>query len=263
MTTTPTALLSVAAEAARAAGELLAERFARRDEEAVGTKSTHTDPVTEADMAAERAIREVLAARRPGDRVLGEEGGETGGEAQADDGLLWIVDPLDGTVNFLFGIPQWCVSVAVHDGDGALAGVILDPVRDELFAAERDGAVTLGDRPLEASGRDELATALVATGFGYDPAVREAQAAVVARLLPRVRDVRRLGSAALDLAWMAAGRLDAYYERGVQQWDIAAGTLLCERAGLELRHLEARGAEPAGLLAAPAGLVEALLALDI
>lgn len=263
MSATPSALGVVAAEAARAAGELLAERFARRDEEAVGTKSTPTDPVSEADMAAERAIREVLAARRPGDRVLGEEGGESGGDEQADAGLLWIVDPLDGTVNFLFGIPQWCVSVAVHDADGALAGVVYDPLRDELFAAQRGGAATLGGRALEASTREELATALVATGFGYDPAVRQAQAAVVARLLPRVRDVRRVGSAALDLAWTAAGRLDAYYERGVQQWDIAAGALVCERAGLEVRELRARGEAPAGLLAAPAGLVEPLLALDV
>ena len=263
MTVTPTTLGVVAAEAARAAGELLAQRFAQRNEKPVRTKTTPTDPVSEADMAAERAIREVLAARRPGDRVLGEEGGETSGDDEAEAGLLWIVDPLDGTVNFLFGIPAWCVSVAVHDGEGALAGVVYDPLRDELFAAERGGAATLGDRPLEASARDELATALVATGFGYDPAVREAQAAVVARVLPRVRDVRRAGSAALDLAWTAAGRLDAYYERGVQQWDIAAGVLVCERAGLEVRELAARDAAPAGLLAAPAGLIEPLLALEI
>ena len=261
VSSSPGELRVVAADAARAAGALLLQRFGAAEAEDVRTKSTPTDPVSEADLAAERAIREILGARRPGDAILGEEGGQSAGADTPGDSpeLRWIVDPLDGTVNYLYGIGQWCVSVAVHDDDGALAGVVYDPLRDELFAAERDGVPTLNGQPLERPVRDELATALVATGFSYDAAERERQAAVVGALLPRVRDVRRLGSAALDLAWTAAGRVDAYYERGGKPWDVAAGSLLCERAGLAVRRIEPRGDhEPLGLLAAPAALADAL-----
>lgn len=257
LSASPTALRVIATEAARLAGELLRERFVAGGERAVGSKSSSTDPVSEADLAAERAIRELLAKRRPGDAILGEEGGET----QVGEGLRWIVDPLDGTVNFLFGIPQWCVSVAVHDDQGGLAGVVFDPLRDELFAAERGGPATLDGSPVAGSDCSRLEAALVATGFGYDASVRELQAAVVARALPVVRDVRRMGSAALDLAWTAAGRYDGYYERGVQAWDIAAGSLLCERAGLAVRPLDERGAAPAGLIVAPPRLIDDLQAL--
>jgi myo-inositol-1(or 4)-monophosphatase len=250
-------LLAVAEEAARAAGAVLLERFGgpRRD---VRAKSTPTDLVSEADIAAERALRAALAARRPEDAVLGEEGGDRGA---GTSGVRWIVDPLDGTVNFLFGIPQWGVSVACEDHDGPLAGIVHDPLRDETFAATRDGPATLGGESVESSSRDELATAMVATGFAYDAEVRAAQAEVAARLLPRVRDLRRLGSAALDLAYTACGRYDAFYERGLQPWDRAAGELLCARAGLELRELHPRDALPGGLLAAPPALAEALHAL--
>ena len=253
------ALLAIAEDAARAAGELLRERFLAGGERAVGSKSTRTDPVSEADLAAERAIRAVIAERRPGDAIIGEEGGET----QEGEGLRWIVDPLDGTVNFLFGVPQWCVSVAVHDGSGGLAGVVYDPLREELFAGARGLDATLNGRVVHGSSRIELATALVATGFAYDAGVRAAQARVIAALLPRVRDVRRMGSAALDLAWTAAGRYDAFYERGVQIWDTAAGAVLCSCAGLEVRALEAdRDAGlPGGVVVAPAGLLDGLSAL--
>jgi len=243
-------LLSIAEDAARAAGAVLLERFGGPRRE-VRSKSTPTDLVSEADIEAERALRGVLAARRPDDAVLGEEGGDRGA---GTSGVRWIVDPLDGTVNFLFGIPQWAVSVACADGDGLLAGVVLDPLRDEVFAATRDGPATRDGEPVEASSRGDLATAMVGTGFAYDAEVRAAQAEVAARVLPRVRDLRRMGSAALDLAWTACGRYDAYYERGLQPWDRAAGELLCARAGLELRELPAHGALPAGLLVAPATL---------
>jgi myo-inositol-1(or 4)-monophosphatase len=252
-----TELRVIAAEAARAAGELLRERFVAGGERAVGSKSTPTDLVSEADLAAEREIRTVIAARRPADAILGEEGGET----QVGEGLRWIVDPLDGTVNFLFGLPQWCVSVAVHDDDGGLAGVVYDPLRDELFAGERGGRATLDGTPLTGSQSSDLATSLVATGFAYSADVRAIQAQVVARVLPRVRDIRRMGSAALDLAWTAAGRYDAFYERGVQTWDIAAGTILCRCSGLETRALEPAGVAPAGVVVAPAGLIGALAEL--
>ena len=243
MSACPTALRVIAAEAARAAGALLLERFEAGTERATATKSTPTDLVSEADHAAEAAIRETLAARRPDDAIVGEEGEDVAGTT----GLRWIVDPLDGTVNFLFGIPQWCVSIAC----AGEAGVVYDPLRDELFAATRGTPTTLDGVPVSPSQRTDLATALVATGFGYDARIREAQAAVVARVLPRVRDIRRAGSAALDLAWVAAGRLDAYYERGVQPWDIAAGVLLCDQCGLHVETLEPRDDLPAGILVAP------------
>jgi myo-inositol-1(or 4)-monophosphatase len=176
-------------------------------------------------------------------------------------GLRWVVDPLDGTVNFLFGIPQWAVSVACEDAEGTLVGVVHDPLRDETFAARRDGPATRDGEPVTASEREDLATAMVATGFAYEAAVRAAQAEVAARVLPRVRDLRRLGSAALDLAWTACGRFDAYYERALRPWDLAAGALICRRAGLEVRSLPAAGSLPPGLLAAPPALADPLLEL--
>ncbi|HWX52425.1 MAG TPA: inositol monophosphatase family protein [Solirubrobacteraceae bacterium] len=273
-----TALLEVAVEAARTAGSMLLER-ARRGAREVVSKSTPTDLVSEADISAERAIRELLAARRPADGFVGEEGGSTEGTT----GLSWVVDPLDGTVNFLFGIPQWCVSVAVRDGEGMLAGAVYDPNRDELFTGTREGPARLsgpaGDAtdlagPLRAAGagpRDvagprgprgaALPAAMVATGLAYDAAVREAQAKVLARLVPRVRDIRRFGSAALDLTWTAAGRYDAYFERSVKQWDIAAGALICERAGLRVVELEPYENLPWGILVAGPELLEPLLEL--
>jgi myo-inositol-1(or 4)-monophosphatase len=176
-------------------------------------------------------------------------------------GLRWVVDPLDGTINFLFGIPQWAVSIACEDERGTFVGVIYDPMRDELWTAERDGPALLDGRPIQASDRAELATAMVATGFGYDAEVRRLQAAVAARLLPEVRDIRRFGSAALDLAWTAAGRYDAYYERGLNAWDLAAGELLCVRAGLSVRGLAPAPPAAAGVLVAPDALIDALESL--
>ena len=242
---------AIAEEAARTAGSILLDRFG--SERALErTKSSPTDLVSEADLLAERAIRDVLAAQAPDDAVMGEEGADTPGTS----GRRWIVDPLDGTVNFLFGIPQWAVSVACE----GVAGVIFDPCRDELFVAA-DGVATLNGERLTASTRSDLSEALVGTGFGYEPEVRAGQAEVVARLLPRVRDIRRAGAAALDLAWAAAGRLDAFYERGVKPWDIAAGTLLCEAAGLAVCPLEATGSLPSGIVVAPPALAEPLLEL--
>lgn len=239
----PGVLLDVATEAARTAGALLLERFGR--ERVLATKSTPTDLVSEADLAAERAIRAILAARVPDDAIMGEEGEDTPGTS----GRRWIVDPLDGTVNFLYGYPQWCVSIACE----GLAGAIYDPVRDELFAATADAPATLNGVALQADGAATLDHALVATGFGYDPARRALQAAVASRVIPRARDVRRGGAAALDLAWCAAGRLDAYYERGVNVWDVAAGELICARAGLYVERLEPVGELPWGcFVAAPA-----------
>jgi myo-inositol-1(or 4)-monophosphatase len=256
-------------QAARLAGGLLAERAAGGAERAVASKSTPTDLVSEADLASQRAIRALLAERRPGDGFLGEEEDE---DEAGESGLRWIVDPLDGTVNFLFGIPQWCVSVAVADREGTLAGAVYDPNREELFTATRDGPATLSasGRVLELRGRfldprgqdgadtGGLAAAMVATGLAYDADVRERQAEVLSRLVGRVRDIRRFGSAALDLAWTAVGRFDAYYERTVKPWDIAAGELVCRRAGLEILELAAAEGLPWGVLAARPGLAREL-----
>lgn len=254
----PAALLELAVALAREAGALLLERFDAGRERALASKSTPTDLVSEADLASERLIRRRLTEARPDDGFLGEEGGERSGS----NGLRWIVDPLDGTVNFLFSIPQWCVSVAVADADGVLAGAIFDPCRSELFVAVRDGgAPLLNGAPIAASEAKDLSTAMVATGFAYDSDVRAAQADVLARLMPRVRDIRRFGSAALDLAWTAAGRYDAYYERTVKPWDIAAGTLICERAGLTVCELPEHERLPPGVLAAAPTIAGPLLEL--
>jgi myo-inositol-1(or 4)-monophosphatase len=253
-------LRALAEDVAREAGELLRERF-HGPAGPLRTKSSPTDLVSEADLAAERLIRERLAAARPHDAVLGEEGGDRGPAAGGARELRWVVDPLDGTINFLFGIPQWSVSIACEDAEGALAGVVHDPLRGEMFAAVRGGPPTLDGAPVEASRRDDLAMAMVATGFAYDADVRAAQAEVAARVLPRVRDLRRMGSAALDLAWTACGRYDAYYERGLKRWDLAAGALLCTSAGLSVRPLAEAGELPDGLLVAPAALAEGLYGL--
>jgi myo-inositol-1(or 4)-monophosphatase len=163
-------LLDIASEAARAAAGELRDRFGHR-QDGVRTKSSPTDLVSDADVSAESAIRSVLARHRPGDAILGEEGGATG-----EGELRWVVDPLDGTINFLFGIPAFAVSVACEDASGPIVGVVLDPIRDECFTATRSGAPMLNGEPISSSPAEELATAMVATGFGYDSRVRARQA---------------------------------------------------------------------------------------
>lgn len=255
MTALQDELLSVAHAAARAGAAELLPRFGQR-QEGIRSKSGPTDLVSAADLAAEGAIRRVLGEHRPQDAILGEEGGASGtGE------LRWVIDPLDGTTNFLFGIPMFAVSVACEGPDGMLVGVVLDPVREETFAASRSTEPTLNGAGIAASRREDLATSLVATGFAYDADVRAHQAEVLIRVLPRVRDIRRAGSAALDLCWSACGRMDAYYERGIKPWDWAAGALIAERAGLVLRELESDSEVPFGVLAASPALVDELLGL--
>jgi len=245
------AALEIAEEAARAAGALLLDQYG--GEHAIHSKSTPTDLVSEADFAAERLIRGILRERAPEDGIVGEEGDDV----PSSSGRHWVVDPLDGTINFLFGYPQWCVSVAC---DG-VAGVVYDPLRDELFAGGEGLPTTFNGEPVESPQRGDLATALVATGFGYDAGQRGEQGVLAATVLPRCRDLRRAGSAALDLAWAAVGRVDAFYEHGVQRWDIAAGVLLCAGAGLDVRPLRARENLPAGVMAAPPAIADELAAL--
>jgi myo-inositol-1(or 4)-monophosphatase len=236
--------LDLAERAARAAGEVLMSYYGRTPE-GLGSKSSDTDLVSDADREAERVVRELLERERPDDGLLAEEGSRSEGAS----GRRWLVDPLDGTVNFLYGFPAWAVSVALEDGDGLAAGVVHAPLNGETFCAARgEGAwVAESGRGLRVRDCRVLARAMVATGFSYEPERRERQAEVVRRLLPQARDIRRAGAAALDLAWLAAGRLDAFYERGLNPWDWAAGCLLVGEAGGALRWLEG---EPDGLVAA-------------
>jgi myo-inositol-1(or 4)-monophosphatase len=218
--------LELAERAARAAGEVLLSYYGRPPE-GVESKSSATDLVSDADREAERTIRELLEAERPQDGLVAEEGSR----AEAASGRRWVVDPLDGTINFLYGFPAWAVSVALEDGDGALVGVVHSPIHGETFRAVRGEGALLGDRALRVRPERPLEQALVATGFSYEPDRRAVQAEAIAKLLPRARDIRRAGAAALDLAWVAAGRVDAFFERGLHHWDWAAGRLLVEEAG--------------------------------
>jgi myo-inositol-1(or 4)-monophosphatase len=256
----PRQLLALASQAAKAAGELLRERFEAGGRLGVSSKSTPTDLVSEADLASQKAIRELILVRRAEDGFLGEE---EGADSAGTSGLQWVVDPLDGTINFVFGIPLWCVSVAVRDDAGMLVGVIDAPMQGETFTAIRGGVALRNGEPLVASKprAELLSEALVATGFAYDAAVRAAQAEVIRGMLSSVRDIRRCGAAALDLAWTAAGRFDAFFERTVKPWDTAAGALLCECAGLEVHELPERPGLPEGILVAPAALAAPLLEL--
>ena len=215
------------------------------------SKSSSTDMVSDADREAEQAIAALLRAERPDDGLLGEEGADVEGTS----GRRWVVDPLDGTTNFLYGFPAWAVSVAVEDDEGAIAGVVYDAVRDELFAAERGRGATANGAPIEVRTGAALDRALIATGFGYDAGRRARQAEIVRVVLPKVRDIRRAGAAALDLAWVAAGRLDGYWERGLHPWDWAAGRLLVTEAGGLVHDLPG---DPHGLVAAEPALIAPL-----
>ena len=231
------------------------------DDATVRTKSSPTDPVTLADTETEQFVRDRLAQLRPGDSVLGEEGGATPG-----DGVVrWVVDPIDGTVNFLYGIPAYAVSIAAQVGGVSVAGAVADVVGDRVYsAASGGGAHVSADgrrRPLACNRVGDLAMALLGTGFGYAPGRRAAQAELLARILPEVRDVRRMGSAALDLCLVAAGRLDVYYEHGLQVWDWAAGALIAAEAGAVVVLPEPDGSGSGGvlLLAAAPGVAAQLI----
>jgi myo-inositol-1(or 4)-monophosphatase len=277
-------LLALAVSAAREAGDLLASREGQVA--VAATKSSPTDVVTEMDRRAEDLIRARIAAARPSDAILGEEGGQTG-DTPAAGGVRWIIDPLDGTVNYLYGLHDWAVSIAAEadgpdggqDGGGKggrqiIAGAVLVPMRDELFSAVRGGGAWLTRRgpgagpPARLRCRPgvPLEAALVGTGFGYRAGRRQVQGAVVAALLPRIRDIRRGGCASVDLCAVAAGQLDGYYERGLNYWDYAAGALIAAEAGATLG--DSRGGPPSTSMTVAAGpalfgpLVAALAGLD-
>jgi myo-inositol-1(or 4)-monophosphatase len=234
--------LELAERAARAAGEVLFAYYGRVPE-GLASKTSATDPVSDADREAERVIRELLSAERPDDGLVGEEGSRIEGEHSR----RWIVDPLDGTVNFLYGLRAWGVSIALEDEEGLAVGVVFNPVSGECFAAERGRGATMSGRPIHVTDCRSLDSAMVATGFSYEAVRRAEQAQLLVELLPRIRDLRRAGAAALDLAYVAAGRVDAYYERGLKRWDEAAGLLLVQEAGGVTAELDG---EPQGVVAA-------------
>jgi myo-inositol-1(or 4)-monophosphatase len=227
----PRDLSALAIGIAREAGELAARR--RREGVAIAaTKSGIADIVTEADREVEALIRRRIAEARPDDGFLGEESGAS----DATSEITWVVDPIDGTVNYAYGIPQYAVSIAAVSGSAdpatwtAEAAVVFNPASGELFHAHRGRGAWLGDDPIQVSETGP-AGALLATGFGYDPATHAPALERLARVMPLARDIRRIGSAALDLAFVACGRFDGYYERGLNPWDHAAGVLLVEEAG--------------------------------
>jgi myo-inositol-1(or 4)-monophosphatase len=257
----PAELLALARDVVARAAELVTA--ARADALGqVSTKSTPTDPVTAADRAAERFVVDAILAARPADGVLGEEGAERPGTS----GVRWVLDPIDGTVNFLYGIPAYAVSLAAEVDGVTVAGVVRNVVTGEEWSATRGGGAYRGETRLRGSACTRLDRALVGTGFGYDADRRRQQARVLAEVLPVVRDIRRIGSAALDLCGAAEGRLDAYYERGLSPWDLAAGELVAAEAGLLVTGLRGRPPGEAMTVAAPpalhAPLHELLVALD-
>ena len=243
----PDELLALARDVAREAADLVTERR-RHGVEVADTKSSPTDVVTEVDHAAEELIRKRLLEARPGDGFVGEEGAAD----TSASGITWVVDPIDGTVNFLYGIPQYAVSIAARRGDEVVAGVVVDVVKGECFTATRGGGAHLDGRPVQVRGVVPLAQRLVFTGFSYERDTRVAQAAAVRELLGRVRDIRRLGSAALDLCYLACGRADAYVEEGLHDWDLAAGGLILEEAGGRVGEATGAGGKRC-IVAAPAG----------
>ncbi|MFF7341295.1 inositol monophosphatase family protein [Streptomyces sp. NPDC008163] len=257
-------LLDLALEAARLAGRLL------RDGRPAGlgvaaTKSSPVDVVTEMDIAAEKLITEFLVERRPLDGYLGEEGGTT---ARGSTGVRWVIDPLDGTVNYLYGLPSWAVSIGVEVDGERVAGVVEAPMRGETYFARRGHGAFVTGGPygdehvrLRCRPNAPLAESLVATGFNYVAEVRAHQAEVAHDLIPQVRDIRRGGSAAIDLCDVAAGRLDGYYERGLHPWDLAAGDLIAREAGALTGGRPGRPADGELTVAASPGVFEPLQAL--
>jgi myo-inositol-1(or 4)-monophosphatase len=252
----PDALRLLAESTAREAGALLLTGLHQARTE-VSTKSTATDMVSEMDRASEALIVKRLLDARPADGMVGEEGTERAGTS----GVRWIVDPLDGTTNYLYGLAGFGVSIAAEQDGTVVAGVVLDVVHDELFAASRGGGATLDGTPIIASSAMDLPRALIATGFSYSAERRARQAAALVEVLPHVRDIRRFGAAAVDLCAVACGRVDGYFERGLAQWDLAAGGLIASEAGASVTDLRGGPPRPDSVLACAPGIAADLLDL--
>jgi myo-inositol-1(or 4)-monophosphatase len=242
-----TELGELAFELARGAGRRI--RAGRRRSFAVAAKSTPTDLVTEVDRAVEKWLRTQIAERRPGDAILGEEVGGQGGTS----GVRWVLDPIDGTVNFALDLPQYAVSIAAEEAGTVVAACVHNPASAEFFHAVRGGGAWLDQRRLTGPRVVPLERAVVGTGFSYDACRRGRQGAVVAALLPGIADIRRAGSASLDICAVAAGRLDAYFEAGLNVWDWSAAALIATEAGCAVSGL--RGRQPSTEMTAAAGPV--------
>jgi myo-inositol-1(or 4)-monophosphatase len=256
--TVPEELLELAVRMARRAAET-ARRMRADGVAPVATKTTDTDVVTAADRAVERQIVETLRQERPTDVVLGEEYGDSAAGTPVPPGAVrWIVDPIDGTVNYLYGLPQYAVSIAAEVDGEVVAGVVVNAATGTEWTAVRGGGAHRDGSPVHASAQDRLTQAMVGTGFGYDPARRAHQAGVLAGLITEVRDIRRFGAAALDLCLAAEGSIDAYYEKGLHAWDLAAGGLVATEAGLRVEGLHGDPAGPDLVVAAPPALFPAL-----
>ncbi len=255
-------LLDLAQSFARSAGRLVREGRPDRVDVAA-TKSSAVDVVTAMDLSSEQHLRQLIARHRPDDGILGEEEGLLAGTS----GLTWVLDPVDGTVNYLYGIPAYAISVAVVAGEPdplrwtAVAGSVHSVADGRTYAAGRGLGATCDGVVVRSNDVRELATSLVGTGFGYTTARRSAQGRVVAELLPLVRDIRRIGSAALDLCRVAEGTLDLHYERGLNPWDLAAGALIAQEAGAVVTGLRGVPASAEMTVAGPAGTVAELAAL--
>ncbi|MEU6845365.1 inositol monophosphatase family protein [Streptomyces sp. NPDC046716] len=253
MTDLKAELLDVALEAAARAGVFLRDGRPA-DLGVAATKTSAVDVVTEMDIASEKLITDFLAERRPDDGVLGEEGASSEGTS----GVEWVIDPIDGTVNYLYGRPDWSVSIAARKDGETLVGVVAAPMRGETYRAVLGGGAFVNDKPARVRVAPPFEQALVGTGFGYLAQRRAHQADVVRELVPRVRDIRRGGSAAIDLCDVALGRLDAYYERGLNPWDFAAGDLIAREAGARTGGRPGAALSSELTVAAPPGLFEAL-----
>jgi len=253
----PGELLELAVATARRAADLAQARRAE-GVAGIGTKSTATDLVTAADLAVERLIVDLIRQRRPTDEFLGEEFGAAAAATPAgpgtDGAVRWVVDPIDGTVNYVYGLPQYAVSIAAQMGGASVAGVVLNAASGEVWTAIRGAGAWREGHRLRGSGVTDLGQALVATGFAYDASERARQAAVVAGVLPRVRDIRRFGAASLDICYAAEGRFDAYYETGLNPWDHAAAGLVAGEAGLLVTGLRGAAPGPRMVLTAPPAL---------
>lgn len=243
----------LATAVATQAGQLVLEM--RRDAvQSYNTKSSATDLVTEADTQAEALIGRLLTQHRPNDAIQGEEGLSQPGTS----GVVWHVDPIDGTTNFVYGLPAFSVSIGAEVNGQMVAGTVYDPSSGDTFAAVADGGAKLNGEPISINPAPPLATALVATGFSFQPEQRRRQAELLVELLPQVRDIRRLGSAALDLCSVGAGRVDAYFEQGLNQWDVAAGSLIAAEAGARVENLNDSSSDKLFTLAAHPELFEPL-----
>ena len=236
-------LLAVAVDLARTAGDMaLAGRKAGLRN--VQTKSTATDMVTEFDRASEKLIVEGMRERRPLDAIVGEEGASVSGTS----GITWYIDPIDGTTNFLYDLPAWAVSIGAEDSSGPLAGVVYIPALGEMFTATRGGGAFLNGAPIQSNNIADVSQALVCTGFSYSAEQRTIQAQRVSRFIHQIRDIRRAGAAAIDLCFVACGRIDAYFEENLHQWDISAGILIAHEAGCRSGDFSGHTPRPAEIL---------------